>query len=96
MEKVMLRQLKWHINPPTPGSFVRLFLHYLNPGSDLILKSVLEVTEWNTELSVVEYYFLRYKPSVIAMSSILNACKLKLFLQLLWSTRSTARWRRSC
>jgi hypothetical protein len=68
MEKVMLRQLKWHINPPTPGSFVRLFLHYLEVNNDAVLRNTLEIAEWNTELSTVEYYFIRFKPKTIAMA----------------------------
>lgn len=87
----MLRHLKWHLHPPTPPSFVRLFLHYLpeddqidqekaRSGSDsgssrsrIALGSVLELSEWNCELSVCEYFFVKFPPSTVAVSAILNA-----------------------
>ncbi|GMI17994.1 hypothetical protein TrLO_g9055 [Triparma laevis f. longispina] len=76
MEKAMLRHLKWHLHPPTPPSFVRIFLQYLprdEGDEDRIITSILELSEWNCELSVCEYYFINFKPSVVAISSILNA-----------------------
>lgn len=72
----MLRHLKWHLHPPTPPSFVRIFLQYLprdEGDEDRIITSTLELSEWNCELSVCEYYFIKFKPSVVAISSILNA-----------------------
>jgi len=91
MEKAMLRHLKWHLHPPTPPSFVRLFLHYLpeddqndqdkarsgsgsgSSRSRIALGSVLELSEWNCELSVCEYFFVKFPPSTVAVSAILNA-----------------------
>ena len=74
MEKAMLRHLKWHLHPPTPPSFVRLFLHYLPEDTQekSALGSVLELSEWNCELSVCEYFFVKFRPSVVAISAILN------------------------
>jgi hypothetical protein len=74
MEKVMLRTLKWHLHPPTPASFVRMLLDYMHEKIPVkAMKAVLELSEFNTELSVCEYSFLKYSPSTIAVASILNA-----------------------
>ncbi|GMH67560.1 hypothetical protein TrST_g12343 [Triparma strigata] len=78
MEKAMLRHLKWHLHPPTPPSFVRIFLQFfprVEGDDDRVITSILELSEWNCELSVCEYYFIKFKPSVVAISAILNACE---------------------
>ena len=32
----------------------------------------MELSEWNCELSVCEYFFVKFRPSVVAISAILN------------------------
>ncbi|GMH90281.1 hypothetical protein TL16_g11721, partial [Triparma laevis f. inornata] len=62
MEKAMLRHLKWHLHPPTPPSFVRIFLQYLprdEGDEDRIITSILELSEWNCELGENVKKFLK-------------------------------------
>lgn len=73
-ENDVLNSLKWMVHPPTP----QLFLHYLfmEFGSQEHSVSNGEVRDLATyliEMSVLDYAFISWKPSEIALAAILNA-----------------------
>ena len=80
METVMLRNLHWHVNPPTPLTFVNHYLELLrgpdprNPlESNSTLRSVLKYSKIQIELSSTDYFFVSLDPSLVAYAAILNA-----------------------
>ena len=80
METVMLRNLHWYVNPPTPLTFVNHYLELLrgpNPTKPLesnsTLRSVLKYSKIQIELSSTDYFFVTLDPSLVAYAAILNA-----------------------
>ena len=69
MENDILQRLQWHVHPPSPQVFVRHFL-YLMGIEDTEL---LDVSQFMVELSVMDYYFVDYKSSEVAIAAVLNA-----------------------
>mmetsp|Transcript_18423 Transcript_18423/g.29951 ORF Transcript_18423/g.29951 Transcript_18423/m.29951 type:complete len:166 (+) Transcript_18423:3-500(+) len=79
MESAMLHSLQWHLHPPTPHAFCNDFLR-LVPDKGISLRTRADMTElalFLTELSVCDYWFVKRKPSSIAMASILSAIELQ-------------------
>mmetsp|Transcript_15649 Transcript_15649/g.23036 ORF Transcript_15649/g.23036 Transcript_15649/m.23036 type:complete len:336 (+) Transcript_15649:119-1126(+) len=77
MEKHILRDLSWHVHPPTPHCFVRHFL-CLVPFSGSIddnhlKRETLDLSLYSVELSVCDYFFVACNPSSVALASIMNA-----------------------
>jgi hypothetical protein len=77
MEYEVLQRLRWHVHPPTPQLFVKHFLFFLSVEEH----EVHDLTQFMIELSVMDYFFVSYKPSEVAIASLLNA------LQLLYPQR---------
>jgi hypothetical protein len=66
MELKILQRLQWRVHPPTPQDFVREFL----TTGDL---EVQDLAYFMVELSSMDYFFVTYKPSEIAIAALLNA-----------------------
>lgn len=77
MEYQVLQRLRWHVHPPTPQLFVKHFLFFLSVEEH----ETHDLTQFMIELSVMDYFFVNYKPSDVAAASLLNA------LQLLYPDR---------
>lgn len=80
METVMLRNLNWYVNPPTPLTFVNHYLELLRGPdptkpleSNSTLRSILKYSNIQIELSATDYFFVTLDPSLVAYAAILNA-----------------------
>lgn len=79
MEHAILSSLKWNLCPPTPYAFLELFLDLLPPSSStnaLLCQpksSLLELVNKQIIVAVQDYNFVAVNPSLIAISSLLNA-----------------------
>lgn len=69
MENDILQRLQWHVHPPSPQAFVKHFL-YLGGIED---SELLDVSQFMVELSIMDYYFVDYKSSEIAIAAVMNA-----------------------
>jgi Cyclin, C-terminal domain len=72
---VLHRALNWQVHPPTAYCFGKHML-YLLPCSAVSMDdrhAILELARFLTELSVIDYFFVIHKPSVVALAAILNA-----------------------
>ena len=69
MEYEVLQRLRWHVHPPTPQVFVKHFLFFLSVEEH----EVHDLTQFMIELSVMDYFFVSFKPSEVAVASLLNA-----------------------
>jgi len=69
MEYEVLQRLRWHVHPPTSQLFVKHFLFFLSVEEN----DVHDLTQFMIELSVMDYFFVPYKPSEVAVASLLNA-----------------------
>ena len=85
METILLRNLRWYVNPPTPLTFVHHYLELLRistiSGNDQstsrecnsTLRSVLKYAKIQIDLSSTDYFFVNIDPSLVAYAAILNA-----------------------
>ena len=88
METVLLRNLRWYVNPPTPLTFVHHYLELLRIGTttssgnngqpssrecNSTLRSVLKYAKIQIEQSSTDYFFVTIDPSLVAYAAILNA-----------------------
>jgi Cyclin, C-terminal domain/Cyclin, N-terminal domain len=69
MEHDVLQRLQWHVHPPTPQTFVKHFLFFLSVEEH----EVHDLAQFIVELSVMDYFFVSYKPSEIAVAGVLIA-----------------------
>lgn len=72
---IVLRTLKWNVHPPTSLCFTR-YLLYLLPYSSITLDArhaTLELSRFLTELSVMDFFFVPYRASTVALAAILNS-----------------------
>ena len=69
MECEILRRLNWYVHPPTP----QLFLSYFLSLFSLKEVEIISLVYFMVELSVVDYFFVSYKPSEIALAALLAA-----------------------
>jgi hypothetical protein len=68
MEYDVLQRLQWHVHPPTPQLFVKHFLFLFSVEQH----EVHDLAKFMVELSVMDYFFVSYKPSEVAMAALLN------------------------
>lgn len=78
METHVLHALSWNLHPPTTVAFASILLDYFFASrvvhlSSADLDDIYDVSLFFCELSVCDYYFVQMRPSIIALSSILNA-----------------------
>jgi|EP00979_Chaetoceros_neogracilis_P003060 hypothetical protein len=75
MELEILFELNWHLNDPTPNSFLELFVELL-PLSQCKMQidetTLKEHARYQIELSVVEYDIMLHDPSNIAIAALSN------------------------
>ena len=69
MEHDVLQRLQWHVHPPTPQVFVKHLLFFFSVEEH----EVHDLAQFMVELSVMDYFFVPYKPSEVAAAAILNA-----------------------
>ena len=72
MECEVLQRLRWHVHPPTAQLFLKHFLFFL-PAEDHELQDLHDLCQFMIELSVMEYFFVSYKPSEVAIAALHNA-----------------------
>jgi hypothetical protein len=73
----ILETISWMLHPPTPFNCVRSFLYLLVKGEVPIQKStsigLLQQTRYLCEVSTCHYLFAQFRPSIIAMASLVAA-----------------------
>ena len=78
MESIMLYSLKWYVHPPIPFSFCRYFMMFVSSDTPPHIRhDINELARFLTELSVCEYWFVKKKPSSIALAALINAIELQ-------------------
>lgn len=70
MEYDVLQRLQWRMHPPTPQAFAEYFAPILYPSNPRLLR---DQALYLIELAALDYYFVEYKPSEIALAASLNA-----------------------
>lgn len=70
MEYSILHLLNWHVHPPIPQDFVRIFLSDDGGDDDGDDLEALKRAIFITELAVADCFFVPYKPSVVAMAAL--------------------------
>lgn len=85
METELLTRLSWRVNPPTAFDFLKHYLQLIQPetpcplyGEDTVVKAprvvaLEELSSFLVELSVLDYYFVHFRPSTVAVAALLNA-----------------------
>ena len=68
MENDVLQRLQWYVHPPTSQVFLRHFLLLCNSDQ----REAYDLAKFLIELSVMDYFFVSYRPSEIAAAAILN------------------------
>lgn len=69
MEVDILNRLNWNVHPPTPQTFTKHFLLLLRIEEH----DVHDLSQFLVELSVMDYFFINFKPSDIAIAAVLLA-----------------------
>jgi hypothetical protein len=69
MEYDILQRLQWHVHPPTPQLFAKDFLYFLSTEE----QDIQDLSQFMVELSIMDYFFVCYKPSEVALAALLNA-----------------------
>ena len=69
MEYDVLQRLRWRVHPPTPQLFVKHFLSFLSTTE----QEIHGLAQFLVELSAVDYFFVSYKPSDVAIAALMNA-----------------------
>ena len=69
MEYEVLQRLQWHVHPPTAQLFVKHFIFFLSIDEN----ELHDLAQFMIELSVMDYFFVSYRPSEIAMAALLNS-----------------------
>lgn len=72
LEKDILHWNATFMYPPTACYFAMMFINGVY-GSTSTIKSFIENIEFNIQLASCDFYFLRYKPSTVAVASIMIA-----------------------
>ena len=74
MEMELLTRLEWLSHPPTPQTIVGHVLCAYFPSSSSCT-AVRDIASFCIELTVLDYYFVPYNPSEVAIASLLQAVK---------------------
>jgi hypothetical protein len=77
MEVDILQSLQWLLHPPTPQVFISYFFRFFSWAES---PELTKLTSYIVELSVQDYYFILFKPSVVALASLSNATHMLLGL----------------
>ncbi|XP_039124017.1 cyclin-A1-4-like [Dioscorea cayenensis subsp. rotundata] len=73
MEAVVLKHLKFEMTAPTPKCFLRRFVRAAQACDEVSHLQLEFLADYLAELSLLEYNFLCYSPSLVAASSIFLA-----------------------
>jgi hypothetical protein len=75
MEFRMLSAIQWRVNPPTAMAFARFFLDFVPAHAldDTARATVMDLTQYQTELAIGDYDFIMQNSSAIAFGAMLNA-----------------------
>eukprot|EP00978_Attheya_sp_CCMP212_P028089 scaffold96005_cov59-Attheya_sp.AAC.1 len=74
MEASILGALDWRVNTPTSWSFVQHFMSFLPSNvTPKVRRALLEQSQYQVELAVIEYKYINTNPSSIALAAIHNA-----------------------
>ena len=70
--------LKWKVHPPTAYCFAKHLLFLLPYDSTSLdaRQDVLELARFLCELSVIDYFFVPYRSSAVALATLFNAMEL--------------------
>lgn len=69
MEYEVLQRLQWFVHPPTSQIFMKHFLFFLSVEEN----ELHDLAQFMIELSVMDYFFVSYRPSEIALAALLNS-----------------------
>jgi len=73
-EKEILTALRWRMCPPTASCFASYYLDLLPQGTPSASKEQIKhMTMFQIEESIKHYSFLVYRPSEVALASVLNS-----------------------
>mmetsp|Transcript_35488 Transcript_35488/g.42788 ORF Transcript_35488/g.42788 Transcript_35488/m.42788 type:complete len:352 (-) Transcript_35488:42-1097(-) len=72
MEWKLMQNIGWRTRPPIALSFVPIMLRHL-PHSRFDIIKIAKLVKFLTELAVCDYFFVEFKPSTIALASIIAA-----------------------
>jgi lipoyl(octanoyl) transferase len=72
MECDILKTLKWRVNPPTPALQTKILLFTL-PNYMGFKELLYEISRFLTEMCVIDYFFVPFKPSIIAAAALMAA-----------------------
>jgi len=78
MEGHILEALRWNLHPPTPIAQSTLFLDCIVLDDSINLSGadiddLHDISSFFTELALCDYYFIQFRPSEVAVVSIINA-----------------------
>lgn len=78
MEQHILRALSWRLHPPTAVAMGSLLLDYfladrLLAVSDDDINEIRDTASFFGELAVCDYFFITFRPSTVALASVLNS-----------------------
>lgn len=73
MEQKMLDALQWRLNPPLPAIQTRFLLKPLLRKSIPRKDIICEITDFLTENSVIDYFFVPFKHSIVALAAVFAA-----------------------
>lgn len=84
MEMTIIRELNWHLHPPTTLSFCRSFLAFfpMDIASREMKHEIAEMMRFLCELAVCDYWFVTQKPSSIALAAVSIALEKHLMKKL--------------
>lgn len=83
METELLSSLSWRVMPPTAFDFLQHYLHLIQPAAAMCVdapkvksprvKALEDLSSFLVELSVLDYYFVNFRPSTVAVAALLNS-----------------------
>jgi hypothetical protein len=83
MERELIHTLQWRVHPPTGQVYVNQFLKYLSSTYDIDNddedddnhhhQELQDLAAYTIELAVMDYFFISYKNSDIAIAALLNS-----------------------
>lgn len=75
MELRVLQAVQWRVNPPTAMAFVRNHIDLI-PDDDLdglTRQALLDLTQYQIDMSLLDYEFVMKKASLVGLAALLNA-----------------------
>jgi len=78
MEKHIISALKWRMSPPTAFTFLNYFLELFSGSHmpSLVKENIMALSQQQIDYAVKDYSFTSYKPSSVALASVMNTIDL--------------------